>query len=577
MQRSRRVSAAAAALDLWPVLLAVVLCWPLLTASGHPLARDFVFAPHQPWTDATLGLGDAAPRAVPLDALVSLASVGVDGGVLAKVVLPLVLALAGWGVHRALGSLGTVARLAAAGFAVWNPFVVERLALGQWALLAGYAALPWLAMAATRWRRDGRLVDLAAVACWLAVASITPTGGLIGTVTVLVLGAETVRRTLPLAGIAAVLQLPWVLPGLVGSTGLTSDPDGVAAFAARAEGPGGVIASVLGLGGIWDGLSVPGSRETWWGTAAAVVAVVVVVVGVPRLARTWGRGVTGRAAGLGVGGLLLALLSSWGPGADLVRWVVETVPGGGLLRDSQKYAAGWAVLVACCVGVVTDVAVAATRRAGPELGVPLVVTVLLTPFLLLPDATRVTWPTVTPVDWPAGVTGLDALLDELADDEGAEAPVATLPWRSYRLFEWGTGLTSSDPALRLLDRPVLVADELVVGELVVSGESSLAASLGRALETSSPAEALAATGIPWVVVYRDDPDADELDLSGLELRAETPEVAVYRAPAVADRHVAAAGPARWTVIAGTLLAALLVLLAAVTRVALRKQAAHRFW
>lgn len=575
MQRSRRVSATAVVLDAWPLLLAVVLCWPLLTGGGHPLARDLVFAPRPPWTDATLGLGDAAPRAVPLDALVSLASVAVDGRVLATVALPLVLALAGWGVHRALGSLGTVARLAAAGFAVWNPFVVERLALGQWALLAGYAALPWLAMATTRWRRDGRLVDLAAVACWLAVASITPTGGLIAAVTVLVLGAETVRRTLPLAGIAAVLQLPWVLPGLVGSAGLTSDPEGVAAFAARAEGPGGVVVSVLGLGGIWDGLSVPASRETWWATVAAVVAVVVVVVAVPRLARAWGRGVTGRTVGLAVGGLLLALLSSWGPGADLVRWIVETVPGGGLLRDSQKYAAGWAVLVACCVGVVTDLAVAATRRAGPELGVPLVLTVLLTPLLLLPDATRVTWPTVTPVDWPDSVTGLDALLDDLAGDEGAEAAVATLPWRSYRLFDWGTGLTSSDPALRLLDRPVVVADELTVGEVVVSGESSLAASLGRALATSSPADALAATGISWVVVYRDDPEADELDLTGLELEAESPELAVYRVSTASGAPVPVTGSARWTVIAGNLLAALLVMFAAVTRVALRKQGMHR--
>ena len=577
MQRSRRVFAAAVALDLWPLLLAVVLCWPLLRSSGHPLARDLVFAPRPPWTDATLGLGETSPRAVPLDALMSLASLAVDGGVLATVVVPLVLALAGWGVHRAVRSLGTVARLAAAGFAVWNPFVVERLALGQWALLAGYAALPWLAMATTRWRRDGRLVDLAAVGCWLAVASITPTGGLIGAATVLVLGAGSLRRTLPLAGIAAVFQLPWVLPGLVGSAGLTSDPDGVAAFAARAEGPGGVVASVLGLGGIWDGLSVPGSRETWWVTATAVVAVGVVVVGVPRLARRWGRGVTGRAAALAVGGVLLALLSSWGPGADLVRWVVETLPGAGLLRDSQKYAAGWAVLVACCVGVVADLAVAAARRAGPELGVPLVLTVLLTPFLLLPDATRVTWPTVTPVDWPDGITGLDALLDDLADDEGAEAPVATLPWRSYRRFEWGTGLTSSDPALRLLDRPVVVADDLAVGELVVSGEGVLAASLGRALETSSPAEALAANGISWVVVYRDDPQAEGLDLTGLELQAQSAEVAVYRTGAVAGTDPATAGPRRWVVVGGNLLAALLLLLAAGTRVALRKQVDTRFW
>ena len=562
MQRSGRGPSLGrtVALDLWPALLAVILCWPLLTTSGHPLARDLVFVPRQPWTDASLGLGDTAPRAVPLDALVSVANLVVDGGVLAKLVVPLVLALAGWGVHRALAPLGTVARLAAGGFAVWNPFVVERLALGQWALLAGYAALPWLAMAATRWRRDGRLVDLAAVGCWLAVASITPTGGLIGAVTAVVLGTTRAPRTGWLVGLAGVLQLPWVLPGLAGSAGLTSDPEAVAAFAARAEGPGGVLVSVVGLGGIWDGLSVPPSRETWWASAAAVVAVLVVAVGVPLLAATWGRGVTARVTGLALAGLLVALASSWGPGADMVRWVVDTAPGGGLLRDAQKYAAGWAVLVACCLGVVVDRAVGATRRAGPELGVPVVLAAVLTPFLLLPDATRATWPTVTPVAWPVGLTSLDTVLDEA----GAEGPVATLPWRSYRSFEWGTGLTSSDPALRLLDRPVVVDDRLVVGEQVVSGESPVAAGLDRALESSTPAEALRATGIPWAVVYRDDPDADDLDLTGLELVTESPEVALYRVEV--GEVLVADGPARGPVLVGDLVAVLLVLLAGVCRV-----------
>ena len=69
---------------LWPLLLAVVLLAPLLVHRGYPLARDLVFVPRQPFTDASIGLGGTAPRAVPLDAVVSVATALLDGAVLAR-------------------------------------------------------------------------------------------------------------------------------------------------------------------------------------------------------------------------------------------------------------------------------------------------------------------------------------------------------------------------------------------------------------------------------------------------------------------------------------------------------------
>ena len=98
-------------LDAWPAAVALTLCVPLVTQGGYPLARDLVFVPHQPWTDAVIGLGDTAPRAVPLDAVVALLTHVIDGGVLARVLIPLLLAAAGWGTHRLVSGLGTVGRL----------------------------------------------------------------------------------------------------------------------------------------------------------------------------------------------------------------------------------------------------------------------------------------------------------------------------------------------------------------------------------------------------------------------------------------------------------------------------------
>ncbi|HET9871127.1 MAG TPA: hypothetical protein VFP89_00860, partial [Propionibacteriaceae bacterium] len=447
MQRPRR-SAVDWALDGWPLLLAAVLCAPLLARPGYPFARDLAFVPRQPLTDAVIGLGDAAPRAVPVDALVSLASHVVDGGVLARVLLPLLLASAGWGAHRLVRPLGTTARLAVAGFAVWNPYVVERLALGQWALLAAYAALPWLAAAADRWRRHRSRADLAAVVLWGAVASITPTGGVLAVLTVLVIG--TWRPAVPVA----LLQLTWLLPSFLGAAGLTSDPDGVNAFGASGDGPGGVLVSLVGTGGIWDALSVPASRESWWGVATSVTVVVVVALGWRGLRSMWGTCAV-RALGLALGGLVLAALVATPDGTAALRWLVTSVPGAGLLRDTQKYDAWWALLIACCLGVVVDRVVGAARRAGPEVVVSAALLAAALPIVLLPDAPVVTWPTLDPVRLPPSLT---AAAQRVARDP---ADVVVLPWAAYRRFPWTHDLPASEPAVRMFDADVVADDSLV--------------------------------------------------------------------------------------------------------------------
>lgn len=566
----QRASLRRLVLDAWPLLVAATLLLPLLTRPGIPLARDLVFVPHQPWTDAVLGLGDAAPRAVPLDALVSLATAVVDGGVLARVVLPLVLATAGWGAHRLVRDLGAPARLAAGGLAVWNPFVVERLALGQWALLAAYAALPWLAMAAVRFRHTGTARDLAPIVLWLGLASITPTGGLLAIAVALVFGLGGPARALRLVPVALVLQLPWLLPALTGGAAVTSDPAGVAAFASRAEGPGGVVTAVLGLGGIWDSGSVPGTRETWWGTAAAAAVVVALVVGGRHLWRAQGGADVGRWTGLAAAGLLLALASSTTVGADALGWAVETVPGAGLLRDSQKFVAWFAVVAVAAIAATLHVVVERVRSWGSEVGLAAAVTAVAVPVFLLPDATGTVWPTVDPVDPSPDLDVVAAVVD------GTDRDLVTLPWRSYRRFDWGSDLISSDPAVRWFDVDVVVADDLAVGALTVAGESARAREIGDALEHAPPADVLAPLGVGWVLVYLDDPDADDLDLTGLTQEYAGPDVALYSVPDALSAQDDEADADRWPVLFGDLVAVLILTVAAVVRITSRKRRSEGF-
>ncbi|NQE66024.1 hypothetical protein [Nocardia gamkensis] len=133
---------------------ALLVTAPLL-GPGYLLLRDAVSTPRSYPTDSALGLGDAAPRAVPQDALLAVLSAFVDGGLLVKAILVVALWAAAYGaaaLARELLRASLGPQLVAATVALWNPYVAERLLQGHWSLLAGYAALPWTALAAHRLR-----------------------------------------------------------------------------------------------------------------------------------------------------------------------------------------------------------------------------------------------------------------------------------------------------------------------------------------------------------------------------------------------------------------------------------------
>ena len=542
-------------LALWPLVLSLVLLAPV-RHSGHLLARDLVFVPREPLTDAAIGLGDTPPRSVPLDVVVGVLTTVVDGGVVGRLALVLTLALAGWGVLRLTDGLGTTARLAASGFAVWNPFVVERMALGQWALVLGYAVLPWVLLAAAAYRRTGARGAFAAAVVWSALASLTPTGGLFALVGVVAGAASHRLRPWWLVPAVAVLQLPWVVPSVVGAAARTSDPAGVSVFAPGSDASGHPALALLGLGGIWDGLSVPDSRHT----VLAVVAIGFVVVSALTGARRWWAGAPDlalRVAVLGVLGLLLALALTTGPGQDLLRHAVTTIPGSGLLRDGQKLLTPFVLLVACLFGGAVDLVARSLARHGAEVVAMVGLALVLIPIALVPDGAGAVWSTVRPVTFP---DALD-LVTATVDAGPADRALVTLPWRSYRNFSWGSGVPSSDPLVRMVERPVVTSDDLGVGDRVVRGESERAARIGQALTTGSPADVLPAYGVGWVVVYADDPAAGEVDVTGLRRVLATPQLTLYAVPGA----VAAPEPATWrrlTVVTTDLLVLLLLVLVA---------------
>ena len=280
-------------------LLVLSLTWPFLMPGEAFALRDMMVFDAMALTRASLGWGDLAARNVPQDALLGILPWPVA---FVRVFMVAAAGCAAWAGYRFGRS--PFGRAAAMAVAVWNPFVVERLLQGQWSLAAAAWLLPLVTLG---------LVPASGLAHWLA--SLTPTGAL---------AAACFSRGWRGVAVSVCTCLPWVVAGVFAGTPGTSSAASAAAFAPRAEAYAGTLGSLLGLGGIWNGQVVPASREL--GFALFGVALCAL------LALAW-RSVPRRFLLLAALGFAVAL-ASW---AGLTAPLIQHLPGGGLLRDGQKW------------------------------------------------------------------------------------------------------------------------------------------------------------------------------------------------------------------------------------------------
>ena len=491
----------------WPDLLVagaltLLILGPLLVDRGFVLVADMVFVPDQPFKNAWTGGDGGVPRAVPSDAWVSLLDSVVPGALLQRLVLAAIVAGASLGMGLLVGDHPPLARVAASCLYVWNPFVFERLAIGHWALLCGYAALPWAAWAVVR-LRDPALARLHGRAWAVLVVALacagwaSPTGGALATVTAVVLLVPRWRLVLRTLGLALFINLPWIVPAFAnGADQLAPDPFGAQAFAARADTGWGLFISLLTFGGIWKESIIPDDRQTWWMVAVAVGLVVLSAWG---LLRSRHRAVlpVGPAVALSVGSLLLALVGGVDWLRPAVEWVVLHVPGGGLLRDGQKWVAPWVMVAAVgCAAAVRTLGEYSARKA--QLGQGWLVSLLLLPVIALPSLAFGLGGFLQADPYPDQWFEMRDKMDGwgVADDL-----VVVLPFSTYRRFDW-TPRTVLDPAPRFFPGRMVTEDALSVPSGTVGGESALAARVRSAETEDDLARALSEAGVTWALVHR---------------------------------------------------------------------------
>ena len=294
----------------WAAILPLLMLGPAL-GKGYVLSYDMVWVPDLSLRTDFLGLGTALPRAVPSDAIVAVLDELVPGMLLQKLVLYGGLVLAGVGYARMVRP-AIVPRMVAVSLAVWNPFVVERLWIGHWPVLLGYAAVPWLVLAGRRIRLEHRIP----ISVWflLPLGSLSASAGLVSALVVMVsaLGRRPDMVAARLMAGCLAVNAPWLVAGLLHADDALGSA-GAQVFGLRGEGSLPAPLSALGLGGIWNSEVVPAFPE-----------------GRPGVGRTDRASGAGRVSGQGRGGAAntssgssrcgrLAICSPWSAGCSPTR------------------------------------------------------------------------------------------------------------------------------------------------------------------------------------------------------------------------------------------------------------------
>jgi hypothetical protein len=518
-----------------------------------------LFVPREPFAAALPG--QAPPRAVPSDLVVAAVSRVIPADIAQKLILLAIFVLACSGAAALVDREPLLARLAAGVFYAWNPYVAERLLIGQWALLLGYAGLPWVLRAVlapgippphpprSLWSL-GPLWSLRPPWVRLAVALLPAIIGGFAAMAITALVAipaalltRSPRRAAVVLTALAVGSLPWLIPSLLHPVYV--DPASVAAFAARADTPFGSLGSLLMLGGNWNAQTVPQAYGGPWSVLWLAAALVGLAAYVLIARRRW--------PGLGlaaIAGLTIAALGVTAAGRDLLRSLIATWPAFAILRDAQQFVAPLALTEAVGFGLAVTAALnpvpfgrKALDHPGPVVqavpnperpiravtaGIVLAVLALLAPVLLLPG---LAWgaagrlrPAWYPAAWLAAARTLDA--------SPAHGSVLLLPWATYRTPPWNHGETVLDPWTRLLSRPLIWNDGTQVGDVALAPDDPRARSLAGAIAAGGPLTAtLRAAGVRFVLDDADGPGPQvAARLPGSVVIIDQPGLTIYQLP-----------------------------------------------
>lgn len=479
-------------IPLWAIAVSAFTMWPFwkgLISPGQDYAymvRDMMIPYTMPVNDLVTGIAPGAPRALPQDAILAMLSPTIPASVCASWIMVLTSTIAVKFTARLVERVANaplLVQMAVSLFVVWNPYTIERLLQGHWTLVAAMWCLPAVAHAAAAQLRGWKLL-------MLATCALTPTGWMMGGITALAFDRTMTNRWVTLHA-QLFLAMPWFLVTVVNSPQVLTNAASAQVFAARAEPGVGTLGALMGLGGMWNGDAIPDSRTalTAW---LSVLLFAFMLIGVSELWQVYPK-----VTCLTVGAIVLPFLFSTPPGVLLIGWLTQHIPGGGLVRDGQKFVAlavpGMALMLAVALRLSARWVASAVKKAGEREEAAL-------PWLSLATAALIvcTVPTLPADIKPLEQRRLPAEWTQIVNAISASPNSHTLllPPGSYRVSD---GIPVLSPALKLLPGRPIDPGFLVVNGQIVDGDPKAMTILRH---TMNGEDYLADQGVGWVIVDR---------------------------------------------------------------------------
>jgi hypothetical protein len=494
--------------------IAGVVLGPALGA-GSLLGLDLAATPTIPVPRGIWGLGPDLPRRVPLGVAVAWASTIVGGPVAAKLLFAACIAVAFVGAWRLASTTPPVCRVGAGLLYAVNPFILTRLGVGHWMLVAAMAILPW---ALPHLLRPGD--DLARTLLWSAALGATGVnGGLLGAVVVGVgVLAERGRGVARTALVFLLAQLPWIVPGAIVLASRPALAD-ASAFATRL-GPWGPIGLVVG-DGFWRQESQVGNLGGVGSGLVGLGLLGLAVLGSRELPVAW----RGRAVGVGGIGFTMAIASAL-PGVSRLFDAFVDTPMGSALRDGQRMLALFLVWLAPSVAAGALTLSKGLRVVPARLirSLPAIATLVL----VAPALWGVRGALV-PVRFPEG------WFDARRAVERAPGTVLAVPWHQYLDLSFAKDRRIVNPVGDFFGGDVLWSSDPELGlpsQEQADPREPHAARVSEEVRRGVPqSDALARLGVRWVVLLREVDWRSYRSLAhdpGLERVIHSPSIELYR-------------------------------------------------
>lgn len=530
-------------------VLALVILGPLLPP-GFILTLDMVFTPHIP-------LPEQVTSSYLFYVMLHFLSAILPGDLIQKILLFVIFAASGIGMYRLMIYLRfsilhqqfaamkfiELAAYVAGVFYMVNPYVYSRFMAGQFAVLLGYACLPFFIKNFLQLLASPSRTTVFWLTGWLTIIGIVSIHTLALCAVIIIVGMTMaawqrlhIKQTAVAVGAAVLLSAAassyWITPLILGKNTTAQALNGFsaadqAAFATVGNNIFDQLINIAGLQGFWaDSLQLyvlPQQVFTGWPVLTLGVWLLV-VYGFFAM-----RQLTGRLA---VFTLAIAAVAAAFLATAISAPLLAALPFAIGLREPHKFVG----LVAIAFAVFAGFAVAALAGRfhalyGNTSFIPKVAVIglALVPLAWTPTMLGGMYGQLQPREYPAEWYAINRLLNT----DHTSFKVLFLPWHGYQRFDFAGRIIMS-PADKFFDKPVLVSNQLEFRGAAPTFPDSTKSYITNTLLPHAPkrndmANRLNTIGIKYIIVSHETAAGDYIaNQPGLQPVFQTPEVKMYK-------------------------------------------------